>query len=975
MTDGGRVFLSTMPAGRRERRLALASVLVSVGIFLAAAPFATVPLAQVWAFIPVYESSIAISDLLTAILLFGQFNILRLRALFVLASGYLFTAFMAISHALTFPGLFSQTGLLGAGPQSTAWLYMFWHGGFPLLVIAYALLKEQAPEPTGTGERPRRRVGVIILSGVAAVLIVVCVLTLLVTMGQNSLPAIMQDNHYTRAMIAVVSSVWALSLLAVVVLWRQRPHTVLDLWLTVVMCAWLFDIALAAVLNAGRFDLGFYVGRIYGLLAASFVLMVLLIENGRLYARLVAAHSSERQERQHVQDRTTELMAVNKELDVSIAAVRDSSTRIQSILDTVVDGIITINERGRIETLNPAALRVFGYAATEVIGRNIKMLMPEPYHSQHDDYLEHYRTTGEARIIGIGREVMGRRKDGSTFPLELAVSEMRLGGERHYTGIVRDITERKEAEHAVVAAKDEAEHANAAKDMFLAAMSHEIRTPLNGLLGMLELLGLSRLDGEQRDSLQIARDSGRGLVRIIDDVLDHAKIEAGKLEIRVEPVSMAQLLRRVVNTYHAVASAKDLTLTKIVDPRISPSLLADQLRVLQILNNFVSNALKFTADGYVEVRAELLGRAGDADTVRFSVKDTGIGIEPDVQQRLFQPFEQAAASTARLYGGTGLGLSISQRLAEMMGGTIQAESVPGMGTTMSLSLTLPISDAAPAEFGSEAATTIAPLRARVAAGAGPLVLAVDDHSTNRELLSRQIAALGLRAQTAADGHEALALYQAGGFALVITDCNMPGMDGYALSRAIREIEARESRPRTPIIAWTANVLPGAAALCYAAGMDDILTKPAELEALKRMLAKWLPPVATTGPIDPGDEDSSGTQATVNAFAGLDKIAATAAERAEILLDFITQTRSDRAGLHTAMIKQDFPVCARIAHRMKGSSRMVGAQDLAAACEAIENAARQANLEDTGAAEAAMDRALKSLDAHIAGTAGANMERE
>ncbi len=288
LTDKLPVFLSTLPAGRGERRLALAVVLGSVVVFLAVAPFATVPLAQVWAFLPIYESALVINDLITAVMLFGQFRILRSRALLVLASGYLFTAFIAVSHALTFPGLFSPTGLLGAGPQSTAWLYMFWHSGFPLVVIAYASLTEEGRETAPP------RAPVVVLSSIAAVLAAVVGLTLLATAGQDSLPAIMQGHHYTPAMITVVSSVWVLSLLALLVLWRRRPHSVLDLWLMVVMCAWLFDIALAAVLNAGRFDLGFYAGRIYGLLAASFVLLMLLLENSMLYARLVEAHESER---------------------------------------------------------------------------------------------------------------------------------------------------------------------------------------------------------------------------------------------------------------------------------------------------------------------------------------------------------------------------------------------------------------------------------------------------------------------------------------------------------------------------------------------------------------------------------------------------------------------------------------------------------------------------------------------------------
>jgi len=286
LTHGRGVFPSTLPASAGERRLALAVVIASAAMFLSALPFAQVRLAPYMAFIPIYQSALVVNDLITTILLLGQFSFLRSRGLLVLSSGYLFTAFMAVSHMLTFPGLFAPTGLLGAGPQSTAWLYMFWHGGFPMFVIVYALLEGPESEPS----RPRGAGSVAVLTSVAAVLAAVVAITSLVTAGQGALPAIMRGNNYTPAMIVVVSSTWAASLIALVTLWwRRRPHTVLDLWLMVVMCAWLFDIALAAVFNAGRFDLGFYAGRIYGLLAASFVLTVLLIENGQLYARLVAA--------------------------------------------------------------------------------------------------------------------------------------------------------------------------------------------------------------------------------------------------------------------------------------------------------------------------------------------------------------------------------------------------------------------------------------------------------------------------------------------------------------------------------------------------------------------------------------------------------------------------------------------------------------------------------------------------------------
>jgi signal transduction histidine kinase/ActR/RegA family two-component response regulator len=298
----GRVALSTIFPTTGESRLALTVVVVSVAIFLAAAPFAQTRLASVPAFIPVYETALIVNDLLTALLLFGQFAQARSRALLVLALGYLFDALIIIPHALTFPGLFAPTGLLGAGPQSTAWLYMLWHGGFPIFVIAYAMLQRRdaagnlAP---GLGRSGPSNSGVIV--AILAITLLVIGLTALATSGQDALPNIMEGSGYTPVMKFVVTATWGVSALALFVLWRNPRPTALDLWLMVVMAAWLFDIALSAVLNAGRFDLGFYAGRIYGLLAASFVLIVLLLETSGLYSRVARDRSRLEEETQRLE--------------------------------------------------------------------------------------------------------------------------------------------------------------------------------------------------------------------------------------------------------------------------------------------------------------------------------------------------------------------------------------------------------------------------------------------------------------------------------------------------------------------------------------------------------------------------------------------------------------------------------------------------------------------------------------------------
>lgn len=315
--DEAQVFLSTLRPEPRDRQVALAVVLVSAAFFLAAVPFAKVQLAKVWPFIPIYESALIISDWLTAALLIGQYKILRSRSLLVLASGYLLTSLAAVAHMLTFPGLFAPDGLLGAGPQTTAWLYMFWHAGFPTAVIIYARQAPPEPSPvrdtTGGLFAPVAKCCLVILFAVGAVVV-------LTTAGHERLPPILDHELYTPAYISAIATVGALTLAALVTVIRRRPRSVLDLWLMVVLCAWLFDIALSAALNHRRFDLGFYAGRIYGLLAASFVLVALTFENVKLYARVVRAFDRERAERRLVQQRTAELNEAKALLEKRVAA-------------------------------------------------------------------------------------------------------------------------------------------------------------------------------------------------------------------------------------------------------------------------------------------------------------------------------------------------------------------------------------------------------------------------------------------------------------------------------------------------------------------------------------------------------------------------------------------------------------------------------------------------------------------------------
>ena len=424
MGDERNIFLSTLPATRGDRMSALAVVGVSAVLFAVAVPFAGVPLSPVPAFVASYQSALAINDLITAVLLFSQFAITRSRALLLLASGYFFTAMAAIVHALTFPGLFAPSGLLGAGTQTTVWLYMVWHGVFPLLVLGYALLKAT------DNDKMQGSAGTAVIASIVAVGAVMAAFTWIVTAQHDRLPILLSGGHYTPVMLGVVSTVWCLSLAGLAVLWLRRPHFVLDIWLMVVMSAWLFDIALSAILNVARFDVGFYLGRIYGLCAASFVLTVLLIDNVGLQGKLARLLGTSR--REIVSERN-----LRAERERLFSAVVESSN----------DAIITKLLDGTISGWNGAAERLFGFTAAEAVGKSIDLIVPPDRRAEIGDILErvgrgerieHYETS---RVC----------KDGRTVEVSLSIAPIRSASGQIIgaSKIARDITESRRTEQAL----------------------------------------------------------------------------------------------------------------------------------------------------------------------------------------------------------------------------------------------------------------------------------------------------------------------------------------------------------------------------------------------------------------------------------------------------------------------------------------------------------------------------------------------
>jgi len=373
----------------------------------------------------------------------------------------------------------------------------------------------------------------------------------------------------------------------------------------------------------------------------------------------------------------------------------------------------------------------------------------------------------------------------------------------------------------LVDARDAAESANRLKSQFLANMSHEIRTPLNGLLAMSQVMAIDELAPAQRERLEVVRQSGEALLAILNDVLDVSKIEAGKLELEIEEFDAAALMRSVQAAFSALADRKGLKLVLDMEAGAGGLRSGDAARLRQIVNNLVSNALKFTEAG--EVRVEVRGEGpGGRDGLRIAVRDTGIGIPAEILPRLFQTFTQADASTTRRFGGTGLGLAICHELAALMGGSVTVESVEGEGSCFDLALPLRRVDAVDAEEAVADTAQERPLK----------ILAAEDNPTNQLVLSTVMGVFGLELVMVGDGAQAVEAWRNGGFDMILMDIQMPVMDGLTATRAIRAAEAETGRPRIPIIALSAHAMTHQVRDYLDAGLDLHVPKPIELPKLQ-----------------------------------------------------------------------------------------------------------------------------------------------
>jgi PAS domain S-box-containing protein len=657
-------------------------------------------------------------------------------------------------------------------------------------------------------------------------------------------------------------------------------------------------------------------------------------------------------------------------------SLRESERKYRMVTERIKEIVWTLDlTTGQILDMSQSVEAMLGFTVDEVLARPYGAVLP-PETGERLTALA--RARAEALRSGLAPpdqfyidEVEQTRKDGTLIWTEVinTYSVNPRNGHIEVQGLTRDIDARKRTQEALLNAKQSAEAANRAKSEFLANMSHEIRTPMNAIIGMTNLALRTSLDPGQRDYLTKIEAASRSLLDIIDEILDFSRIEAGKLQLERAPFLPETLLAHLIDMVGLKAKEKGISLVIALDPRTPRRLVGDALRLGQILINLTANAVKFTDRGEIRVsvapEAVFTDRVGETVPLRFSVRDTGIGIAAEQMARLFESFSQADSSITRRYGGTGLGLAICRRLADLMGGDIGVESRLGSGSifTFTVGLEIAAADAQLDEspFGPCGEPIRAPTRDptgldRQAAGlapAGRRVLVVEDNAINRELVVAWLGDRGIAVECATNGREGVLRATTEPFELVLMDVQMPELDGLTATRMIRA----QGFPDLPIIAMTAHALASERQKCLDAGMNDHLAKPIDIAALDAALQRWLPsrdetgapeparashlgaPPPTPSPIGDGRDDD---WAVIPDTPGIDLVEARErfGDKPELFLRLLrnfAETCSDTMiTLEGSVARSDWPAARQTLHALRGVAANLAMRDVAVAAATLES---------------------------------------
>lgn len=632
-----------------------------------------------------------------------------------------------------------------------------------------------------------------------------------------------------------------------------------------------------------------------------------------------------------------------RRMAIQTAELEENSKWRHLIVESSPDAVITIDHLGNIIEWNGTATKLFGWTAFEVIGHPLGAMVLPPRHrpvliEKMDQSLSSIGSpTNNARV-----ELEGTNKTGHEFPIELTVSAIPTHMGTRFCVFIHDTSERRQAEQILREAKETAEQANQAKSDFLANMSHEIRTPLNGILGFTELLLRSAdRDAETRKNfLQTIHSSGTHLLKLINDILDLSKIEAGQFVIEKERCSPHRIIAEAVSLLRVRAQEKCLGLEYAWTSMVPESVETDPNRLRQLLTNLIGNSIKFTERGDVRITAEWRERNSRSE-LQINVADTGIGIQESQLETIFEPFVQADSSVTRNYGGTGLGLAICRRIARQLGGEVSVKSIYQVGSIFSVTI-----DAGPVNCVRLLEKPIADLNVSRGMSShlthselnGKRVLVVDDGKTNREYIRFVLQEAGAIVETAENGKEAVDRVNENDFNVIVMDMQMPIMDGYTATRAIRK-----KGVQTPILALTASAMSGDEQKCRQAGCSGYLSKPVEVSDLLRVVAEadrsssvtGAPPVAAAEPREIANDESS-IYSTVIVQNEVIR---------EIIQEFLDEVEGRVEEIADAVNNNDRILASTLGHKLKGCAGSAGFLPLSLCCGRLQELAASGREEE------------------------------
>jgi PAS domain S-box-containing protein len=519
-----------------------------------------------------------------------------------------------------------------------------------------------------------------------------------------------------------------------------------------------------------------------------------------------------------------------KENEQTQKLLRKNEVMLSSVISSALDAIVITNQDGHILQWNKAAADIFGYPEAEVVGKTfMETIIPGKYLREHADEFHRFLSDANGELLNKRLELTGIRKNGEEFPIELTVTAIQNGNEYYFNGFIRDISSRRQWEMDLMQMKEKAEQAAIAKSQFLSVMSHELRTPLNAVIGITHLLMQAHPREDQQEDLRTLQFSGESLLHIINDILDFTKLDSGKIELSAIDFNLRELVQSLYQSFSYKAKEKNIVFDIEYDEKMPFLVKGDNFRLSQVLNNLISNAIKFTSKGFVKLKVEMIEDRGGEIVTKFSVVDTGIGIAADKKEKIFEKFTQADSDTTRLYGGTGLGLSISAKLVELMDSAILIDSVLGEGSCFHFSVVLRRGDVM---------EVVKPLAKPVVKSndlfRNKLILLAEDNLFNANIARRFISGWGGQVDLVVDGRQALEFVFRKRYDLILMDVQMPLLDGFACTRKIRK-----HLKDIPIIAVTASPKNEIIAQITACGMNDFVSKPFKPNELRNKILEYL----------------------------------------------------------------------------------------------------------------------------------------